>query len=89
MIRSHIALGQLQEVCGGKAPVLRQVAIAAAIVNMLLFEGTINALALSKTVPAESWAIPAGFYVIYLAFIGWALRPMREHPSATGEASRG
>ena len=55
---------------------LRQIAIAAAIVNMLLFEFFVNGFALTDKEPLEAWAIPGGFYLFYLAFICWALRTL-------------
>jgi hypothetical protein len=80
LLRSHVALNEVMHACGGRAPLLRQLAIAAATVVLLAFEVVVNGLSLAKEEPPEAWAVAGGFYFAYLCLITWALRPPREMP---------
>lgn len=80
LLRSHLALGQVMHACRGRAPLSRQLAIAAAIVVLLSFEAFVNCMTLAKDEPLEAWAVAAGFYAAYLCLIVWALRPLPEPP---------
>jgi hypothetical protein len=74
---------QIAKRCGGQAPWLRQIAMAAAIVLLLLFEIAVMALTFSKNLPAEAWCFPVGFYAAYLVMVSLALRPCRPLPEDT------
>lgn len=78
LFRAAIAHHQITALCGGTAPVSRQIAIAVAIVSVFLFEFFASILTLAKGPDPIAWLIPLGFYVLYLATIVWALRPVRE-----------
>jgi hypothetical protein len=76
-IRTQIGWHQIARRCGGRAPWLRQVAMAAAIVLLLLFEIAVSVLTFDKMLPAKAWCVPVGFYAGYLVMVSLALRPYR------------
>lgn len=74
LIRAHIGWGQIAKRCGGRAPVLRQVAMAVAIVLLFAFEVSVTILTFEKNAPASAWWIPALAYAGYLVVVSFALR---------------
>lgn len=73
-IRASVGMGQIVRACDGRAPITRQVALAAAIVFLLLFEAMTGALACADDEPTSLWWYPVGFYAGYLAMVWLALR---------------
>ena len=78
LFRAAIAHHQITALCGGTAPISRQIAIAVAIVSVFLFEFFASILTLGKNLREGAWLVPRGLYAVYLVTIAWALRPMRE-----------
>jgi len=76
LIRAHIGWHQIARRCGGRAPWLRQVAMAMAIILLLFFEGAVGILTFNDRLPVAAWAFPVGFYALYLGTISLALRPL-------------
>ena len=76
MIRASIGVRQIARVCGGAAPVSRQLGLAAAIVMLLLFELSVGVLATTDGEPAEFWWFPVTMLSLYLITISFALRPL-------------
>lgn len=74
-IRAATAQDQLLRRCDGHAPLLRQLALAAAIVLLLVFELLASILGLIADAPLVIWCVPAAAYAAYLVLIVWALRP--------------
>jgi hypothetical protein len=90
LIRAHIGWHQIAKRCGGHAPWLRQVAMAAAIVLLLVFEAAVGILTFNDNVPVDAWWIPVGFYAGYLVMISFALRSTPQEtpfPCGTGGVS--
>lgn len=85
-IRTHIGWHQIAKRCGGHAPWLRQVAMAAAIVLLLGFEIVVSILTFDNAHPASDWLIPVGFYAGYLVMVSFALRPSRDSARFSGES---
>lgn len=80
MIRAGVGWQQLQSRTGGPPGILRQLALWAAIVVLLLFEILSNLLQVAAGVPPQSWFLAAGLYVAYAALIFAALTG-RRNPS--------
>ena len=74
-IRASTAQEELMRRCDGRAPLLRQLALAGAIVLLFLGELLVGVLSLIPAVPVAGWCAPVALYAAYLAFIAWALRP--------------
>ncbi|MBI3866631.1 MAG: hypothetical protein HY290_32515 [Planctomycetia bacterium] len=87
MFRAHIGWHQIAQRCGGRAPWLRQVAMAAAIAMLFLFESAVSALTFANNAPAGAWWIPCGSYAAYLAFVTFALRPDSSKPPPRDDRS--
>jgi hypothetical protein len=77
LIRAHIGWHQIAKRCAGRAPWLRQIAMAIAILLLLAFEGGVCIMTFSDNIPASAWWFPIGFYTGYVAMITLALRPPR------------
>jgi hypothetical protein len=82
-IRTQIGWQQITKRCAGRAPWLRQIAMAAAIVLLLLFEIAVSVLTFGKNIPAEIWWFPVGFYAGYLVMVSLALRSYGPRPADT------
>jgi hypothetical protein len=80
LIRAHLGWHQIARRCGGHAPLVRQLAMAAAIVLLLAFEGSVGVLAFADRLPPSAWWFPVGVYAGYLAMIIVALRPPSDAP---------
>lgn len=74
LIRAHIGWNQIAKCCGGRAPLLRQVAMAVAITLLFVFEAAVTVLTFEKKIPRTAWWVPFGTYAAYLVVIGYALR---------------
>jgi hypothetical protein len=74
VIRAAVAHEQLTRRCQGTAPLNRQLALAAAIVLLWLFELFACVITFAKP-PLTVWVWSAAFYLAYIAAICWALRP--------------
>jgi hypothetical protein len=77
LIRAHIGWHQIAKRCAGRAPCLRQLAMAAAILLLLLFEAAVSVLTFADNFPAAAWWFPIGAYAGYLVMIAAALRSPR------------
>jgi hypothetical protein len=88
LIRTQIGWEQIAKRCGGRAPWLRQIAMAAAIVLLLAFEIVVSVLTFAKDLPASAWWFPVAFYAGYLVMVSFALRPSRESTRCSSDASR-
>lgn len=75
LVRASFGHWQLRRVCGGFAPLGRQVALGSAIVCLLLSESLFAVLVFAADAPREAWLFPAGSYLAYLTLILVALRP--------------
>ena len=82
MVRASIGVRQIARVCGGAAPVPRQLGLAAAIVMLLLFELAVGVMATTDVEPAEAWWFPVTMLSLYLITISFALRPARDEVAA-------
>jgi hypothetical protein len=78
IFRASIAMRQLTAVCGGYPSWLRQTSLAVAISLLLVFELLAGVLVCAASVPLSAWAAAAALYLLYLAFILAALRPLTE-----------
>jgi hypothetical protein len=85
LIRTQVGWYQIAKRCGGQAPVLRQVAMAVAIILLLAFEVSVSVLTFDQVLPMKVWLIPAGFYAWYLVMISIALRRQYEPSTADAE----
>lgn len=70
LLRCGIGSYQLRTVVGFVS-VRRQLALAAAIIVLLLFEIAVNVIRAAPDIPGEGWAFAAGLYAAYLVII-WA-----------------
>lgn len=75
LVRTGIGVRQIRSLCDGRLPAARQLALAAAIVLLLLFEGLVSLLSFADDEPASAWAFPLAFYLGYLAAIALAFAP--------------
>lgn len=75
VVRASFALRQIVDVCGGRVPLTRQLALTGAILLLWLFEMVAGLLALVDNEPAVVWLFPAGIFILYLTGILFALRP--------------
>lgn len=78
LIRAHIGWHQIANRCAGRAPWLRQIAMAAAIILLLAFEAAVGVLTFADDIPDSAWWFPTGIYAVYLLMITLALRSPRE-----------
>jgi hypothetical protein len=78
LVRAGVGRQQITHACDGRAPLIRQLTLAAAIVLLLLFEATSGVLTCADDEPAHMWLFPAVFYAGYLALILHALRRQSE-----------
>jgi hypothetical protein len=76
MIRAHIGWQQIALRCGGRAPWMRQIAMALAIMLLCVFEGSVTILTFDNGAPADAWLVPIGTFAGYLVMINFALRPV-------------
>lgn len=84
-LRTDIGYDQIKQICGGKAPVLRQCALAIAIMMLFLLD-MITSLWIMAPFDTSETILPAvGFYIGYLVFIALALAPS----AATRERAAG
>src|SRR5436189_4050402 len=60
LVRAHIGWHQIAKRCAGRAPWLRQIAMAGAIVLLLVFEAAVGILTFNDKVPVTAWWITAG-----------------------------
>jgi hypothetical protein len=82
-VRAAMAHRQLQRVCHGRMPVIRQFLIALAIISLMVTEAIIAMMAMApknERVPIEVWWTLAASYLLYLLCIVTALRPMTLTP---------
>ena len=82
-VRAAMAHRQLQRVCHGQTPVIRQFLIALAIVSLMITEAIIAMMAMApknERVPVEIWWTLGCSYLLYLLCIVTALRPITVHP---------
>ncbi len=80
LIRASVGWRQIARVCHDRAPWLRQMALAAAIVLLLLFEVAVSVLTFAGDAPASAWWLPAVLYAAYIFMITRALRPEPASP---------
>lgn len=80
LVRAHIGWGQIAKRCGGRAPFPRQVAMAAAILLLFVFESAVSILTFEDKIPASAWWVPIATYAGYLIVISYALRSEPEDP---------
>jgi hypothetical protein len=78
LVRASAGWHQIVRVCHGRTPWWRQLALAAAIVLLLLFEVAAGMLTTAKDEPASVWLFPAVLYVAYIALISLALQSRDE-----------
>ena len=75
LLRASIGYAQIQSVCGGRAPALRQTAMAAAITLLMLVDA-IAALWILTPLGLRETILPAlVLYAGYLLFVSLALAP--------------
>lgn len=79
--RAKIGARQLIQEHGDSPPLLRQIALAAAIVLLLIFDVFVVFLAFNKGERPVAWLVPVGCYVAYLMLVLWALRPVHNETS--------
>ena len=75
LARAAIGARQIRRLCGGHLPLGRQVALPAAIVFLLLFEGAVAIFVFADDEPAAAWIYPLALYVAYMAFAAMAFFP--------------
>jgi len=85
LARAHIANKQLAAL-GTRRTYLRQICIATAIIVMMVFEIVAMMMWVERTTPLWAWSIPAGLYLLYLAMIMIALRPVTPTKAADPHA---
>jgi len=86
-VRARMGWHQIANRCGGRAPWLRQIAMAFAIVVLFGFEGAVSILTFSPDIPALAWLVPLGFYAGYLSLIAFALRPASQKSRCAPDGS--
>ena len=74
-VRAGLGTNRIRKSCGGKLPVLRQVALALAIILLMIFEFTACALSFAPDVPLWGWGAAALLLMAYLLLAGIALYP--------------
>lgn len=77
VVRSSMAYGQLEVICGQRPPYFRQVIIAMAIVVLLICEVVTNILQIVRPPKIGPWFIPLLLFGFYMTLVAYALRPMR------------
>jgi hypothetical protein len=77
LARSTVGAHQIRRVCHGELPIGRQVALAAAIVFLLVFEGAVAMFSWTDNEPASAWLYVAALYVGYLGCAALAFIPGR------------
>jgi hypothetical protein len=79
LARTSVGWNQIARICNGQAPWLRQTALAAAILLLLLFEACSAALIFTDNAPVAALLVPVVLYCSYLLMIWLALwRPRDE-----------
>ena len=81
LLRADLGWHQIARICNGHAPWMRQMAMAGAIVQLLLFEAAVGVLTIAGDAPAAAWLFPIAFYAFYLVMIRLALRSGRQRTS--------
>jgi hypothetical protein len=76
--RAAIGYDQIAKVNRGKAPWLRQVALAIAIAILFAFEIVSGVMAFADDAPLEAWLVLSALYCSYLVMIWLALRKPRD-----------
>ena len=92
--RAAIGYDQIAQVNRGKAPWLRQVALAVAIAILFAFEIVSGVLVFADDAPLEAWLVLFALYCSYLIMICLALRKPRDelawwHVNCTVEHEKG
>lgn len=77
LVRAMVGGYQIRRICNGVLPILRQAALAVAIVALLLFEMCIAVLTFANNEPLLVWLVPIGAYFTYVGAISIALRSPR------------
>jgi polyferredoxin len=77
LFRCAMGEREIRRNCQGELPFLRQIALAAAIVLLLIFEVAVSGMSFAKDVRPIEMLITAGIYVLYLAIITLAFLPRR------------
>jgi hypothetical protein len=72
LLRTAIGSYQIRNQCGGSLPTSRQLALAAAIILLMLYEGIVAILTFADDEPWSAWIFPIVFYFCYLAAIACA-----------------
>lgn len=85
LVRASIGVFEIAMICEGETPLLRQVAMAAAIIVLFFFESVAGVMAMAKRGPPNAWIVPCALYAVYLVLIWLALRPpaVQKKPDAT------
>lgn len=69
LVRCTAGIKRLQEICDGALPILRQLALAMAIILLFMFEGLVTAMTLSREGEPVLWVIAGAIYLAYLVMI--------------------
>jgi hypothetical protein len=77
IIRASVGRRQIVRICDGRAPWLRQIALAAAIVTLLFFEAVVGLLTFVGEEIPSAWWLALALYAAYVALVTYALRPGR------------
>ncbi|MBI1370706.1 MAG: hypothetical protein GC162_18870 [Planctomycetes bacterium] len=79
LLRCMVGADQIRRLCGGRLPVLRQCALAIAIVLVLIFEGILAVLVTAGAeAPWQLWLAAGGFYFFYIGMCLLAFMPPRD-----------
>ena len=78
LVRAMIGARQLRKLCEGALPILRQIALAIAIILLLLFEVLISAMTFAQGVVLSDWLTTLCVYVCYVAVMALAFAPHRK-----------
>jgi hypothetical protein len=75
LVRTGLGAQQIRDLCDGKLPMRRQVALAIAIGLLILFEGMVSLLTFADDEPVSAWAYPIVIFLCYLAAAAVAFAP--------------
>lgn len=77
LIRTAIAVQQLRNAYPSKPPMTRQLALAAAIILLLVYEGLVTLFSFANDEPTSAWICAFCFYLGYLIAIWFAFYSAR------------
>jgi hypothetical protein len=78
LVRAAAGSSQIRQACHGQLPVLRQLVLAIAIIVLIVFESCAAVMTFDEDAREDLLLVVGICYVVYLALIALALRPVQK-----------